>query len=151
MGAIGQAERLRLTRPRQSSGARGVGDAAPYGGCVTCAAAYGAADAVPSRLPMVRGRCPRYCIRWVMDGGGYTVVNAGAVGQAERLRLTRPGNIATAGRRGRRPLRATARRRSRHIGQRMRFSRASQNGARAVPAGFHTLGGGRETDAPFAS
>ena len=71
------------------------------------------------------------------------MVNAGAVGQAERVRLTRPGNIATAGRRGRRPLRATARRRSRHIGQRMQFLRASQNGARAAPATLHTLGDGR--------
>ena len=53
--------------PRQSSGARGVEDAAPYGGCETKVAAYDVMCATPSRLPMVRGLRPRVCIRWVVD------------------------------------------------------------------------------------
>ena len=62
--------------PRQSSNARGVEDAAPYGGCETNVAAYNAAGAIPSRLT---------------------------------------------------------------------------NGARAVPAELHTLGGGREAGAPWVT
>ena len=46
---------------------RGVEDAAPYGGCETYAAAYGAADAVSPRLPMVRGLRPRDWMRWAVD------------------------------------------------------------------------------------
>ena len=52
---------------------------------------------------MVRGLRPRNCIRWAVNGGGRAVGNAGAIGHAERLRLTHPGNPATTGRRGRRP------------------------------------------------
>ncbi len=50
-----------------------------------------------------------------------TVVNAGAVGQAKRMRLSNPGNNPNTGRRGRRPLRAVAKRRLRRVGQRIRF------------------------------
>ena len=55
---------------------------------------------------------------WTRDGctGG----DAGAIGQAKCLRLTHPGNPATAGRRGRRPLRVSARRRYQHRGKQMR-------------------------------
>ena len=68
---------------------------------------------------MVRGLRPRDCIRWVVDGGGRTVGDVGAVGHATRMRLTRPGCHTNAGRRGRRPLRASARRRYPHHGKRM--------------------------------
>ena len=68
--------------------------------------------------PMVRGRRPRNRIRWAVDGGGRTVGNVGAVGHAERVRLTRLGGHGTAGRRGRRPLRASAERRYPHRGNR---------------------------------
>ena len=62
--------------------------------------------------------------RWTR--GGCTVSDLGAAGHAQRLRLTRPGGHATAGRRGRRPLRATAERTLQHTTRQMRFSRASQ-------------------------
>ena len=52
---------------------------------------------------MVRGLCPRNRIRWDVDRDGCTVVNTGAIGHAERVRLTRPGGHTTAGRRGCRP------------------------------------------------
>ena len=70
-GAIGQAGRVRLTRPagRKGNGDGRTEDGAPYGGRVMKVAAYGAAYAVPSRLPMVRGRCPRDWMRWVVDAG----------------------------------------------------------------------------------
>ena len=55
---------------------------------------------------MVRGLCPRDCIRGVVNGGGRGVGGASAVGHAEQVRLTRPGGHVNAGRRGRRPLRA---------------------------------------------
>ena len=84
--------------------------------------------------------------RWTR--GGCTVSDLGAAGHAQRLRLTRPGGHATAGRRGRRPLRATAERTLQHTTRQMRFPTPT-NGARAVPAGLDTLGGGREAGAPF--
>ena len=74
---------------------------------------------------MVRGRCPRDCIRRVVDEGGRTVGNAGTVGHAGRVRLTRPGSNPTAGRRGRRPLRATATRTLQHTTRRVLFPHAS--------------------------
>ena len=37
------------------------------GGCETNVAAYNAADAITSRPPMVRGLCPRDCIRGAVD------------------------------------------------------------------------------------
>ena len=54
-------------RRRRSSGGRGVEDAAPYGGCVTNAAAY---DVTVRFLPasqMVRGLCPRNINRWSVN------------------------------------------------------------------------------------
>ena len=71
-------------------------------------------------VKMVRGLCPRNFIRWAVDGGGRAIGNVGAIGQAGRMRLTRPGNHANAGRRGRRPLRAGARRRYPHHSKQMR-------------------------------
>ena len=72
---------------------------------------------------MVRGLRPRNCIRWAVNGGGRAVGNAGAIGHAERLRLTHPGNPTTTGRRGRRPLRAVAKRKNQHHGKQMRHRR----------------------------
>ena len=46
-------------------------------------------------VPMVRGLCPRDWMRGVVDVNGRTVSNAGAIGHAERVRLTRPGSYAT--------------------------------------------------------
>ncbi len=75
-------------------------------------------------------RCAR--IKWCAGGareisfvgrwtrGGCDAGNAGAIGQATRLHLTRPGGHAKAGRRGRRPLRAEAKRRNPHRGKQMR-------------------------------
>ena len=63
-------------------------------------------DNVGRPYEMVRGLCPRDCIRWAVEGGGRTVGGAGAIGHATRLQQTHPGNPANAGRRGRRPLRA---------------------------------------------
>ena len=53
-----------------------------------------------------------YVGRWVQ--GGRAVGEAGATGQAGRLRLTHPGNPANTGRRGRRPLRTAAKTDLRH-------------------------------------
>ena len=50
---------------------------------------------------MVRGRCPRDMIRGVVDEGGCTVVNTGAIGHADHPQQPHPGNPATAGRQGR--------------------------------------------------
>ena len=47
--------------------------------------------------------------------GRRTVENVGRIGHAQRLRLTQPGGHTTAGRRGRRPLRAAAKRTLRHM------------------------------------
>ena len=58
------------------------------------------------------------------------------------MRLTRPGNTATAGRRGRRPLR-WARNVRCGIWRGGCGSLTPTNGARAVPAILHTLGDGR--------
>ena len=96
--------------PRQSSNGRDVEDAAPYGGCETNAAACRVTGTFAPRLPMVRGLCPRDFIRWVVDGGGRDLGDVGAVGHAQRLRLTRPGGHSTAAHRGRCALRATAKR-----------------------------------------
>ena len=77
-------------------------------------------DDVGRLCEMVRGLCPRDCIRWAVEGGGRTVSDVGAIGHAGRVRLTRPGGHANAGRRGRRPLRAAAKRRYQHRGKQMR-------------------------------
>ena len=72
---------------------------------------------------MVRGLCPRDMIRVEADVTGRTVENAGAIGHAQRSQPTHPDNPATAGRRGRRPLRAAAKRRYQHRGKQMRHRR----------------------------
>ena len=69
---------------------------------------------------MVRGRCPRNRIRWAVDGGGCTMGDVGAIGHAKRQHPPHPGGYATAGRRGRRPLRDVAKRRYPHRGKQMR-------------------------------
>ena len=81
---------------------------------------------LPHVAQMVRGLCPRNRIRWAVDATSHTVSNSGAVGHAERVRLTRPGSNPTAGRRGRRPLRAIAKRRLRHTTRRVLLPHASQ-------------------------
>ena len=58
-------------------------------------------------------------IRWVVEGGSRIVVNAGVVGQARRLRLTRPGGLAATVHRGRCTLRACAKPALRHTTQRV--------------------------------
>ena len=58
-----------------------------------------------------------YVGRWTR--GRRTVGDVGAVGHAERPHTTHPGGHTTAGRRGRRPLRATAERRCQHRGKQM--------------------------------
>ena len=70
--------------------------------------------------PMVRGLRPRDCIRWVVDVTGRAAENAVKIGHAERPRLTKPGNTATTGRRGRRPLRAGGKPRYPHRGKQAR-------------------------------
>ena len=80
----------------------------------------GMKDDIGRPFEMVRGLCPRDFICWAVKGFGRTVVKAGAIGQAERMRLMRPGNPANAGRRGRRPLRAGAKPRYQHRGKQMR-------------------------------
>ena len=70
--------------------------------------------------PMVRGLRPRDCIRWVVDVTGRAAENAVKIGHAERPRLTKPGNTATTGRRGRRPLRAGGKPRYQHRGKQAR-------------------------------
>ena len=57
---------------------------------------------------MVRGLCPRDWMRWAVDVRRRAVGNVVKIGQAEQMRLTQPGGHANAGRRGRRPLRTTA-------------------------------------------
>ena len=69
---------------------------------------------------MVRGLCPRDMIRGAVDGGGCAVSNVGAIGHAKRLPPTHPGGHTTAGRRGRRPLRAGGKPRYQHRGKHMR-------------------------------
>ena len=99
----------------------------------------------PRASQMVRGRCPRDCIRWAVDIGRRTVGDVGAIGHAERMCLTYLGNPANAGRRGRRPLR-WARDEGCGIQRGGCDSLTPTNGARAVPAGLHTWavnGGGR--------
>ena len=49
--------------------------------------------------------------------------NAGAIGHAQRLQPVNPGSNPTAGRRGRRPLRAVAKRKNQHHGKQMRHRR----------------------------
>ena len=81
-GAVGHAEHVPLTRPGNHP-AHGASRTPPLtGGCETNVAAYNAADAITSRPPMVRGLCPRDCIRGAVDVGGRTVGNAGATRQA---------------------------------------------------------------------
>ena len=63
---------------------------------------------------MVRGLCPRDWMRWVVDGSGRTVGNAGAVGHAAQMRLAHPGNPAAAAHRGRCALRAVTKPALRH-------------------------------------
>ena len=72
---------------------------------------------------MVRGLCPRNRIRWAVNRCGCTVGNVGKIGHAERVQQTHPGSNPTAGRRGRRPFRASAKRRYQHRGKRMRHRR----------------------------
>ena len=69
---------------------------------------------------MVRGLCPRDRIRVKADVTVCTVGDAVAIGHAQRMRLTRPGSHANAGRRGRRPLRAEAKPRYQHRGKQLR-------------------------------
>ena len=76
-------------------------------------------DDVGRLCEMVRGLCPRDCIRWAVEGGGRTVSDVGAIGHAGRVRLTRPGSHANAGRRGRRPLRTGAEPSLRHRGKQL--------------------------------
>ena len=57
---------------------------------------------------MVRGLCPRDRIRGAVDARRVRRRKRGQIGHAERVRLTKSGNPANAGRRGRRPLRAGA-------------------------------------------
>ena len=108
-------------------------------------------DGLGSPVTMVRGLCPRDCIRWGVDGTVRTVGDAGAVGHAERMRPTRPGGHANTGRRGRRPLR---------VGR--ATNAAAYDVMCAVPSrrtkwcaggarGIAYVGGGREAGAPFAS
>ena len=82
-------------------------------------------DNVGAPVKMVRGWCPRNYIRWPVGGRGRTEGDVGAAGQAQRLRLTCPGGHTTAGRRGRRPLRATAIRTLQHTTRRVLFPHAS--------------------------
>ena len=79
----------------------------------------------PTSAPaqMVRGRCPRDWIRGEADITVSTVGNAVAGGHAERPHPPHPGNHATAGRRGRRPLRVVAKRRYQHRGKQLRKRR----------------------------
>ena len=79
-----------------------------------------------ARLKWCAGCARGICIRWAVDGGGRAVGDTGATRQAQRVRLTRLGNPASTGRRGRRPLRAVARRTLRHTTRRMRLPHAHQ-------------------------
>ena len=69
---------------------------------------------------MVRGLCPRDKIREAADGGRRTVGDVGAVGHASHPHPPHPGSNPNAGRRGRRPLRAAAKRRYQHRGKQLR-------------------------------
>ena len=55
------------TLPRQSRNRGAPRTVRPTGGCETTVAAYDAMYAVPSRLSMVRGLCPRDWMRGVVD------------------------------------------------------------------------------------
>ena len=63
--------------PRQSSGGRGVEDAAPYGGCETYSAAYDVTGVVPSRLTNGARAVPA---GYVSLGGGRHRVRRGKRG-----------------------------------------------------------------------
>ena len=99
---------------------------------------------------MVRGRCPRDWMRWVINEGGRAVGNVSKTGHAKRLRLPHPGSHATAGRRGRRPLRLGARHTLRDVMQVVCLPRASQmcaGGAR----GIANVGRWTEAGAPWVT
>ena len=147
VGKIGQAKRMRLTRP---------GNHPTEGASRTPPPTVGAIHTLRHKTRRVRlphaskwcAGCAReiaYAGLWTRDGrtGG----DADAIGQAEWMRLTQPGNPANAGRRGRRPLRWV-----RNEGCGIRRGGCDcptpPNGARAVPAGLHTWGSGRKAGAP---
>ena len=69
---------------------------------------------------MVRGRCPRNRIRWAVNRGVRPIGNAVTSGHAQRQHPPHPGNPVTAGRRGRRPLRAGGKPRYQHRGKQAR-------------------------------
>ena len=112
---IGHAEQMRLTRPG------GHAAAAHRGRCALRAVAKRPLRHMTQcmRFPRAyhwcagRARGIAYVGLWAR--GRRTVENVSRIGHAQRLRLKRPGNPATAGRRGRRPLRAAAKRTLRHM------------------------------------
>ena len=75
--------------------------------------------------------------------------NAGAVGHAQRLHLTHPGGHVTTVHRGRCNLRAGSKTNAAAYDVTGVVPSRLTNGARAVPAGLDTLGGGREAGAPW--
>ena len=101
-----------------SSGGRGVEDAAPYGGCETKAAACGVTGVVPDAYQWCAGCAREIGCVGLWARGWRAVINVGKIGRAERLRLTRLGNLATTVHRGRRTLQAAAKPALRHMAQR---------------------------------
>ena len=100
---------------------------------------------------MVRGLRPRDRIRGVVNESGRTAGNAGKIGRAERMRLTQLGNHTAQGASRTPPPTGWSVSNASAYNVMCAVPSRRTNGARAAPAKFHTLGGGRETDAPFAS
>ena len=91
---------------------------------------------------MVRGLCPRDWIRWVADARRTHRGDAGAVGHAERMRLTHPGNHPAQGASRTPPPTAGCETKAAAYDAAGAVSSRLTNGARAVPAILHTLDGG---------
>ena len=94
---------------------------------------------------MVRGLCPRDCIRWAVHGGGCAVGDAGAVGHTQRLRQRCPGGYVTMVHRGRCTLQDGAYRTLRHTSLRLR--KTIPHGSAETYPHATTVGGG-VLDAP---
>ena len=119
-GAVGQAGRMRLTHPGNHPTQGASGTPPPTVGAIHTLRHKTRRVRLPHASKWCAG-CAReiaYVGQWTE--GWRAVCIVGKIGQAGRLRLTRPGGHTSAGRRGRRPLRSTAKPALRHETQRMR-------------------------------
>ena len=77
--------------------------------------------------------------------------DAGAVGHAEHVPLTRPGNHPAHGASRTPPLTGGCETNVAAYNAADAITSRLTNGARAAPAGLHTLGGGHEAGAPWVA